>query len=174
MHQPTAPTSPSNGRPYAGRSARRWAAVLIGVAALAATAGPASATTVETTHFGGTIQEASVNPCSGEAGTFQVTFTGVSHTTINADGSIHHVATVHGTEAFDPANPGVPSYSGRFTARDGQSGAEGETTTSSAAFHDTLFGSDGSKISVRGVFHLTIHADGTVSSSIDRVTLTCP
>jgi hypothetical protein len=39
---------------------------------------------------------------------------------------------------------------------------------------DTLTGSDGSKIQDRGMFHITSHPDGSVSSSLDRFTLTCP
>jgi hypothetical protein len=84
-----------------------------------------------------------------------VTFSGVSHTTTNGDGTLHHIATVHGTEGFDPTDPGLPSYTDRFTARDGQNGALGQTITSTATFHDTLTGSDGSKIQDRGVFHIT-------------------
>jgi len=138
------------------------------------TAGPVSAMIVETTHFAGNLQQPSANPCTAAPGTVEVTFDGVSHTTTNADGTVHHVATVHGTEAFTPADPDLPSYSGRFTARDGQNGALGETITSTGTFRDTLTGSDGSKIHVHGVFHLTVLGDGSVASSLDRVALTCP
>jgi len=159
--------------------ARRWALAVIGTAAMATTAmattaGPVSATIAETTHFAGNLHEPGANPCTGAPGTIDVTFIGVSHTTTNADGTVHHIATVHGTEAFAPADPDLPSYSGRFTARDGQNGAVGQTITSTATFHDTLTGTDGSKIRVRGVFHLTTRADGSVTSSLDRVILTCP
>jgi len=102
------------------------------------------------------------------------TVAGLSHTTTNADGTVHHVATVRGTEAFVPTDPGLPSYAGRFTAWDGQNGAAGQTITSTATFHNTLTGSDGSRIHVHGVFHVTTRADGSVAASLDRVTLTCP
>lgn len=172
----TPPTSPASGHRHAERRSGqwRWAVAVLGAAVLATTPGPAWATMVETTHFAGALHEPGVNPCTGAPGAIDVTFSGVSHTTVNADGSAHHVATVHGTEAFDPADPDLPSYAGRFTARDGQNGALGQTITSSATFHHTLTGSDGSKIRARGVFHLTTHADGSVSSSLDRFTLTCP
>jgi hypothetical protein len=147
---------------------------VLGAAVLATTPAPAWATTVETTHFAGALHESGLNPCTGAPGTFDLTFSGVSHTTVNADGTLHHVAIVNGTEDFAPADPGLPIYTGRFTARDGQNGALGQTITSTAAFHDTLTGSDGSKIEDRGVFHITTTADGNVSSSLDRFTLTCP
>lgn len=179
MQHPTPPTpatSPATGHRHAARRSAdwRWAVAVLGAAALAMTAAPASATMVETTHFAGTLHEPGVNPCTGAPGTFDATFSGVSHTTVNADGTLHHVATVNGTEGFAPADPGLPSYTGRFTARDGQNGALGQTITSTATFHDTLTGSDGSRIQDRGVFHITIHADGSVSSSLARFTLTCP
>jgi hypothetical protein len=176
MDHPTPPTRLATGHRHAGRRSARWrsAVAVLGAAVLATTAGPASATTVETTHFAGTLHEPGLNPCTGAPGTFDVTFSGVSHTSTNADGMLHHVATVHGTETFDPTDPGLASYTGRFTARDGQNGGPGQTITATATFHDTLTGSDGSKIQDRGVFHITTNADGSVSSSLDRFTLTCP
>ena len=65
------------------------------------------------------------------------------------------------------------SYTGKFTAWDGQNGAAGSTITSTATFHDTLRGSDGSSIRDRGVFHLTVLADGTVTAALDGFALVC-
>jgi hypothetical protein len=166
--------SPEGDRRVQRRSVPRWSAAVAVAAALAMIAGPAAATIVETTHFAGTLHEAAENPCTGAPGSFDVTFVGVAHTTTNTDGTIHHVATVHGTETFTPTDPAQPSYSGRFTARDGQNGAVGQTITSTATFHDILTGADGSTIRSHGVFHITSLADGTVASSIDRFTPTCP
>jgi len=102
-----------------------------------------------------------------------VTFEGVSHTSIAADGSFHHTATVTGETVFTPDDPSQPTYTGNFTARDGQNGAAGSTITSTAAFHDTLRGSDGSSIRDRGVFHVTVLADGTVTAALDSFALVC-
>jgi hypothetical protein len=50
----------------------------------------------------------------------------------------------------------------------------GQTITATATFRDTLTSADGSKIQSHGAFHITSLADGSVASSIDRFTLTCP
>jgi hypothetical protein len=128
---------------------------------------------VETIHFGGAFAQPSANPCSGAPGTTSVTFMGVSHTNVTPVGGLHHTATVTGETVFTPDDPREPTYSGRFTAWDGQNGAVGATITSTATFHDTLFGSDGSKIRSRGVFHVTQLADGTVTAALETFSLAC-
>lgn len=102
-----------------------------------------------------------------------MTFKGVSHTNVTPTGSLHHTATVTGKTVFTPNDPSEPTYTGRFTAWDGQNGALGATITSTATSHDTLFGSDGSRIRVRGVFHVTQLADGTVTAAVDEFALVC-
>jgi len=111
-----------------------------------APAGALASGDAETINFGGSVTEASVNPCTGAAGTSHVTFTSVSHT--------------------------QPTCTGEFTAWDGQNGAVGSTITSTAAFHDTLRGSDGSSIRDRGVFHAAVLADGT-TAALDSFALVC-
>jgi hypothetical protein len=64
-----------------------------------------------------------------------------------------------------PNDPSLPSYAGKFTAWDAQTGAPDATITSTATFHDTLRGSDGSRIRDRGLFHVTVLADGTILPS---------
>ncbi len=155
------------------RTLLRWSAALGLVIALGAPAGALASADVETVHFGGSVTQASVNPCTGAPGTYDVTFEGVSHTSIAADGSFHHTATVTGETVFTPDDPSQPTYTGNFTARDGQNGAAGSTITSTAAFHDTLRGSDGSSIRDRGVFHVTVLADGTVTAALDSFALVC-
>jgi type 1 fimbria pilin len=165
--------STSRGR---GRSPRQlgmlaWSAGLA-LLVLAAPAASAARPAVETIHFGGTFSQADANPCTGAPGTFTVTFKGVSHTTTNPDGTVHHTATVNGEQTFTPDDPDQPSYTGRFTAWDGQNGTR-QTITLSAAFHDRLTGSDGSKIRDRGVVHMTLNANGTVTVDFDRFVLQC-
>ena len=116
---------------------------------------------------------AGMSTCTGAPGTYDVTFEGVSHTSIAADGGFHHTATVTGETVFTPDDPSQPTYTGKFTAWDGQDGAAGSTITSTATFHDTLRGSDGSSIRDRGVFHLTVLADGTVTAALDGFVLVC-
>jgi hypothetical protein len=139
---------------------------------MAAPAASAASPTVETIHFGGTLSQPSVNPCTGAPGTMAVTFKGVSHTTTNPDGTVHHTATVTGDLRFTPDDPAQPSYTGRFTAWDGQNGTR-QTITLSAAFHNRLTGSDGSTIRDRGVVHITLNANDTVTVDFDRFMLQC-
>src|SRR5207249_8729363 len=54
-------------------------------------------------------------PISGAAGTFHVSFTGVSHTNVTPVGTLHHTATVTGAIAFTPDDPTQPTYTGEFT-----------------------------------------------------------
>lgn len=140
--------------------------------AVAAPAASAASPAVETIHFSGTFSQADANPCTGAPGTFTVTFKGVSHTTTNPDGTLHHTATVNGDVTFTPDDPVQPSYAGKFTAWDGQNGTR-QTITLSAAFHDRLTGSDGSTIRDRGVVHMTLNANAMVTVDFDRFVLQC-
>jgi hypothetical protein len=102
-----------------------------------------------------------------------VTFTGVSHTHVTPIGTVHHTATVTGDVVFTPDDMTQATYTGKFTAWDGQNGAPGATITSTATFHDTLRAFDGSSIRDRGLFHMTVLADGTTTASLDRFVLVC-
>ena len=153
------------------RQMLRWS---VGVGLLLALIAPAAfAAGGETLHFAGSLTQAGTNPCTGSPGTFSVTFNGVSHTSVSADGTVHHTATVTGETVFTPDDASQPTYTGKFTAWDGQNSNQDTTTTSTAAFHDMLTGSDGSKIRDQGVFHITVLTDGTVAVAFDRFTLTC-
>ena len=153
------------------RTLLRWSVALGAMIALGAPAGALASAGVETVHFAGSVTQAGANPCTGAPGTYDVTFEGVSHTSVAADGGFHHAATVTGETVFTPDDPSQPAYTGKFTAWDGQDGAAGSTITSTATFHDTLRGSDGSSIRDRGVFHLTVLADGSVTTELDSFAL---
>lgn len=150
-----------------------WSSALGVLVALSVPTGALASADVETVHFAGTMTQAAENPCTGAPGTASGKFKGVSHTNVTPTGSVHHTATVTGETVFTPNDPSEPTYLGRFTAWDGQNGALGATITSTATFHETLFGSDGSRIRARGVFHVTQLADGTVTVAVDRFTLAC-
>ena len=150
-----------------------WSSVLGLLVALVVPAGVLASAGGETVHFGGSFTQPIVNPCTGVPGTESVTFKGVAHTSVSVNGSMHHTATVTGQILFVPDDSSQPTYSGKFTAWDGQNGALGATITSTATFHTTLTGSDGSRISNRGVFHVTLRADGTVTAAVDRFTFVC-
>src|SRR5436309_15752540 len=105
------------------------------VISLGAPAGALASASGETVHV---VTQAGANPCTGAPGTYDVTFEGVSHTSVAADGGFHHAATVTGETVFTLDDPSQPTYTGTFTAWDGQNGAAGSTITSTATFHDTL------------------------------------
>lgn len=159
--------------PAGRKTLLRWSAALGLVITVVAPASALASPDVETIHFAGSITQASANPCTGAPGTFEVTFEGVSHTNVTPVSTVHHTATVTGEIVFTPDDPTQPTYTGKFTAWDGQNGSEGSTITSSATFHDTLRGSDGSSIRDRGLFHVTVLANGTVTAALDRFALVC-
>ncbi|MGH3037042.1 MAG: hypothetical protein ACRDMU_07650 [Gaiellaceae bacterium] len=165
--------APSPRRESVGRRIMGWSSALGVLVALSLPAGALASADVETIHFAGSFTQAAENPCTGAQGTASVTFKGVSHTNVTPTGSVHHTATVTGETVFTPNDSSKPSYTGRFTAWDAQNGALGATITSTATFHNTLFGSDGSRIRARGVFHVTQLADGTVTAALDRFALVC-
>jgi hypothetical protein len=165
--------APALSRDSVGRRMMGWGAVLGVLVALSVPTGALASADVETIHFAGSLTQAAENPCTGAEGTASVTFKGVSHTNVTSTGSVHHTATVTGETVFTPNDPSEPTYAGRFTAWDSQNGALGATITSTATFHDTLFGSDGSRIRDRGVFHVTVLADGTVTAAVDEFALAC-
>jgi hypothetical protein len=156
-----------------GRRVPGWSSALGLLVALSVPTGALASASVETIHFGGSMTQAAENPCTGAQGTASGTFKGVSHTNVTPTGSMHHTATVTGETVFTPNDPSEPTYTGRFTAWDGQNVALGATITSTATFHDMLFGSDGSRIRARGVFHVTQLADGTVTAAVDTFVLVC-
>ena len=149
-----------------------WGSTLVLLIAFAVPAAAFASAGAETVHFGGSLTQATTNPCTGAPGTESVTFKGVAHTSVSANGSMHHTATVTGEILFVPDDSSQPTYIGKFTAWDGQN-ALGATITSTAAFHTTLTGSDGSRISNRGVFHVTLLEDGTVTAAVDKFTFVC-
>jgi hypothetical protein len=165
--------APSPGRDAVGRRMMGWSAALGVLLALSVPTVAFASSSVETFHFAGSLTEAAENPCTGTEGTASVTFKGVSHANVTPTGSVHHTATVTGAIAFTPSDPNEPTYTGRFTAWDAQNGALGATITSTATFHHTLFGSDGSRIRTRGVFHVTQLPDGTVIAAVDKFVLVC-
>src|SRR5213592_705983 len=87
----------------------RWSAALGLVIALGAPAGALASADVETVHFGGSVTQAGVNPCTGAPGTYDVTFEGVSHTNVTPVGTLHHTATITGEFAFAPDDPTQPT-----------------------------------------------------------------
>ena len=154
---------------------RRWLlAWLTGLTLSAALLAPAAALATETEpiHFSGTDSRASANLCSGAPGTLTIVFSGVVHTTDLEDGTVHVTGTMTGTVTFVPDDPRQPSFTGHLTEWSGDN-VNASNSTISIADNIVLHGSDGSLGKQHILFHLTVNANGTVTSSIDTDQLTC-
>jgi hypothetical protein len=153
---------------------RRLLAWLTGLTLSAALLAPAAAFATETTtmHFSGTDSRASVNPCSGAPGTLTIVFSGVVHTTDLEDGTFHVTVTTTGTVTFVPDDPSQASFTGHLAEWFGQNVNSSNFTITNAE-NVVLHGSDGSLGKQHILFHLTVNANGTVTSSIDIDEFTC-
>ena len=145
-------------------------ALMLSTALLAPTAAFAAQT--QTIRFSATDSRAEHNPCSGAPGTLTIVLSGVLHTTDLGDGTVHRIVTTTGTVTFVPDDPSQPSYSGHLTERFGQN-VNASNSTITVADNIVLHGSDGSLGKQHILFHLTVNANGTVTSSIDTNQLTC-
>src|SRR2546427_12067821 len=111
------------------------------------TAAPAGAqATTETDHVTNvTDSHRDVNPCSGAAGTFTLTYSGVFHSTELPNGTSWFTGTIHGTASSVPDDSTQPSYAGKFTAWFGD-----ENNLKNEVEHETfrvkLAGTDGTVI----------------------------
>ena len=141
----------------------------------AASAGAAGAGAVSITHHlhNEVILSAhDMNPCTGDPGT--VTFTaanGVFHITTLANGTSWATFTAEGTVTFVPDNPADASASGHFAVWDGEN-LNLQNSTSTSTSNAVLVGSDGSRVGVHEVFHMSTSASGG-SFTFDKPHLTC-
>jgi hypothetical protein len=147
---------------------------LTGLTLSAALLAPAAAFATETTtiHFSGTDSRVEVNPCSGAPGTLTIVFSGVIHTTDLEDGTIYVTGTTTGTVTFVPDDPSQPSLAGSLAEWFGVI-VNSRNATITNAENVVLHGSDGSLGKQHILFHLTVNANGTVTSSIDTDEFTC-
>lgn len=125
-----------------------------------------------TVHFSGTESESDVNPCTGATGTAITTLRGVSHITELPNGTSHETTTVTGTFTFVPDDPSQPTYTGHYAESDSFN-TNANSVTGTVTFNAIAHGSDGSLIKMHALYHRTVNADGTVTSSIETEKLTC-
>ena len=126
-----------------------------------------------TTHFSDTASSPDVNPCTGVPGIITDTVKGVTHVTALPDGRFHETTTVTDSFTFVPNDPSQPTYTGKSTFWFGAN-LNSQNLTSTVTFNVTAKGSDGSRITLHGVAHVTLHADGTVTVEFEKERLTCP
>jgi hypothetical protein len=145
--------------------------LVVSAALLAPTA--ALATETETIHFSDTFVVSAPNPCTGAGATLTLTVKRVMHTTTLDNGTVHVTIVDVGTVTLVPDDPGQPTYSGHFTEPRTENHTSKSFTTS---FHRNVIlrGSDGSLLKEHVLVHMTVNANGTVTSSIETDRLTCP
>jgi hypothetical protein len=148
-----------------------WLPVLTLSAALFAPAA-AFATETDTIHFSDTVSRAELNPCSGAPGTLTIVLSGVIHTTDLENGTVHVTATTTGTVTFVPDDPTQESFAGHL-AESSSYNVNTSNFTITNAENVILHGSDGSLGKQHILFHLTVNANGTVTSSIDVDEFSC-
>jgi hypothetical protein len=149
--------------------------IAVGLAAiLAAPAAAHAQAQTQTIHFSGMTQtQPAVNPCSGAPGTFTETVAeGVEHLTINPDGTYHQSFRIVSAIAFTPDAPSQPTLTGTSTDGTGQN-VTAKTSTLTARFSGKATGSDGSVVSLHGVVHMTVDADGTVTVAFQIERVSC-
>jgi hypothetical protein len=149
--------------------------IAVGLAAILATplAARAQADT-QTIHFSGMTQtQPAADPCSGAPGTFTETVTqGVEHLTTNPDGTYHHSFRITAAITFTPDDPSQPTLTGTTTFGTGQN-ITSKTATLTTAFSGRATGSDGSSVSLHGVSHVTVSAEGTVTVAFQIERVSC-
>jgi hypothetical protein len=145
-------------------------ALMLSAAVLAPTAAFAAET--ETVHFSATESRAEPNPCSGAPGTLTIMLSGVVQTTDLGDGTVHRTTTTTGTVTFVPDDPGQASFSGHLAESDSQITNRNNAIETNAE-NVVVHGSDGSLGKQHILTHLTVNADGTVTSSIEIMEFTC-
>jgi len=113
------------------------------------------------------------NPCTHAPGMLTMHINNaVFHLTVNDNGD-WATGTVEGTVAFAPTDQSQPSYFGHITQWFGENDNL-QNQTASFTFHANLRGSDGSRLAVHEVAHMSVSANGINSVSFDRPRLTCP
>jgi hypothetical protein len=145
-------------------------ALMLSTALLAPTAAFAAQT--QTIRFSATDSRAEHNPCSGAPGTLTIVLSGVLHTTDLGDGTVHRIVTTTGTVTFVPDDPSQASFTGHLAESSGEIVNARNLTTTNAE-NVVVHGSDGSLGKQHILLHLTVNANGTVTSSIEINEFTC-
>ena len=115
-----------------------------------------------------------VNPCTGVLGTLTITYNGAFHITVltSGVGAGTGWATFTGTGDFTFAQVDGVTYTGHFTAWDGQSfNLQNFAGTGILVGHAT--GSDGSTLDFHDVMHVTVLAGNPPSVIVSFDKLTC-
>jgi hypothetical protein len=119
------------------------------------------------------VKQADVNPCTGAPGTLTHTIKGMTHLTELPNGDHHATTTTTETFTFVPNDPSQPTYTGKSTFRSDDN-FNRKTFNLTFTAHSIAVGSDGSRIALHFVGHVTINANGTVTVEFERDRLSGP
>jgi hypothetical protein len=151
-----------------------WGAVLGLLVALFTPMAALAQAETTTVHFSDTVTFPDVNPCTGATGTTTDTFKGVTHVTALPDGSFHETTTVTDRFTFVPDDPSQPTYTGKGTFWAGANLNSQNNFTATVTINVHAKGSDGSRLTLHVVAHVTLLADGTVTVEFEKERLSCP
>lgn len=135
-------------------------ALAVAGVAVAAKGGAGTETTTEHAHEIVLVEQATLNPCTGEAGELiAVASNAVTHVTTHEDGDKWATFNAEGTVTFAPASPEGIAYSGHFHLWGGES-----LNNKNSVEHETgtfvLTAANGSKVTVHSVGHVGTNGKG--------------
>ena len=145
---------------------------LSGSSAVAAQGGAGTETFTEHAHEVPLFSFPVVNECSGAAGTLSaLAVNTVFHITTQADGDRWVTGTAEGVVTFVPAEEGI-SYSGHFADWFGEAvNNKNNVAHGTATF--VLTGTDGSRVVIHMVSHLSTNAKGAVTVVFEKSSFRC-
>jgi hypothetical protein len=129
-------------------------------------------TFTQTLHGQVSVDPLNVNPCSLVVGTATMITNSIVHVTVNGAGDVWITQTATSHFTFVPNSAGPPSYRGEFTFWFGES-----LNKNNSVSHDigniVLHGSDGSRLTLHLVDHVSVSASG-VQNQFSIARMTCP
>ncbi len=115
----------------------------------------------------------SVNPCTGDTGTFTMYFRqNTFHVNVDGAGDLWATGTESGTVSFVPDDPSAPGGTGSFATwfNFNDNNSNGNTTFT---FDAEVHLSNGQIVGDHEVGHMNFSSTGAVTLSFDKPTLTC-
>ncbi len=148
-------------------------AALSGAAASGALAGPAESSTVITRNSSQTLSPIT-NPCTGQVGTVELSFTDIYHLT-DLGGEILFLTDVNtGLLTYTPDRATSPTASGHFAATYTlESTPPAQQYSLTNPFTVVAQAADGSKVVYHTLFHITRTPAGDVTTSFSDLTVEC-
>jgi len=147
-------------------------AVALAVGAAGALAEPTSSTVI--TRNSSQTLPAITNPCTGQVGTVELSYTDVMHLT-NFGGGIFFFTDVNtGLLTFTPDGATSPTASGHFaTTLTHESTPPGAQFSLTSPFTVVAQSADGSKVVFHSLFHITRTPAGDITTVFSDLTVEC-